>query len=189
MTVEYNTEIEEQILSHLDGWVSYTPASEDDDSAEVTASEEVATTGSTTTGLTDNTNINDGEVSPFIDDIVEYADNPNKKVSEEEVQRFYEIALEKAYVHCNRLNVEDLSRIEESRFISGVCCLTASDLWNKYNIRVNNEDMEDTYVQSYGGLLYKQALNILDSFINQRITNLTSLKKKQNEQNDNVWII
>ena len=82
-------------------------------------------------------------------------------------------------MHCNRLNVDDLSSIEEDVFVKGVCLLTASDLWNKYNIRVNNEDMEDTYVQSYGGLLYKQAINILNSFINQRITTLTTIKRKK----------
>ena len=188
MTVEYTTEIEEQILSHLDGWVIKTITDDDSDSAEtVETSVTVETTndsnGSTTPIITDT-----GEVQPFITDINEYADNPNKKVTSAEVQRFYGEALDKSYVYCNRLNVEDLTSTEEGLFIKGVCFLTASDLWNKYNIRVNNEDLEDTYIQSYGGLLYKQALNILNSFINQRITNLTSLKKKQNEQNS-IWLI
>ena len=72
--------------------------------------------------------------------------------------------------------------------MKGVCLLTASDLWNKYNIRVNNEDMEDTYVQSYGGLLYKQAVTILNSFINQRVSNLSS-KKDLKKGNTGVWIV
>lgn len=160
MTVEYDTEIQDQILSHLDGWVL------------------------------DSTESDTGEVSPFIEDVSEYKDNPNKKVTSKEVQDFYENALEKAYIHTNRLNVDDLTSVEEEMFIKGVCLLAASDLWNKYNIRVNNEDMEDTYVQSYGGLLYKQSMNILHSFINQRITNLTSLRKKMKEESsDNIWII
>lgn len=158
MTVEYNENIQDQILSHLDGWVI---------SAEQT---------------------NNGEVEPFITDVTAYVDNPNKRVSSEEIEKFYNLGLQKAYVHCNRLNVDDLSSIEEEVFIKGVCLLTASDLWNKYNIRVNNEDMEDTYVQSYGGLLYKQAVNILNSFVNQRITTFTTLKKRK-QQNDNIWII
>lgn len=170
MTVEYNENIENQILSHLDGWAI--------SSAEPT--EEIVVKGTGTS--------NDGEVSPFIDDITEYADNPNKKISSEEVETFYNVALEKAYAHTNRLNVEDLSFIEEDMFVKGVCLLTASDLWNKYNIRVNNEDMEDTYVQSYGGLLYKQAINILNSFINQRINTLTSLKKQAEQcKNKGIW--
>ena len=78
------------------------------------------------------------------------------------------------------LQRKDLSPIEEEVFIKGVCLLAASDLWNKYNIRVNNEDLEDTYMQSYGGLLYKQSINILNSFINQRVTTSTILKRKRN---------
>jgi len=187
MTVEYNEDIQNQILSHLDGWVAYTPTSSAEDTSEETEVVEVVSTGSTE--LTDNTNINDGEVQPFIDDIVEYADNPNKKVSTVEIQRFYEEALDKAYIHCNRLNVTDLTSVEEGLFIKGVCLLTASDLWNKYNIRVNNEDIEDTYVQSYGGLLYKQAMNILNSFINQRVFSLTCLKKQNTQDNGDGWFL
>lgn len=168
MTVEYNSEIEEQILSHLDGW---------EIKAEPTPSN-ANSTGSTNTG----------EVQPFITEVTTYQDNPNKKVTSEEVENFYTIALDKAYVFCNRLNVDDLTSIEEAMFVKGVCLLAASDLWNKYNIRVNNEDMEDVYIQSYGGLLYKQAMNILHSFINQRVTGLSSLKN-QNNNNDNIWII
>ena len=166
MTVEYTEDIEKQILSHLDGW-KIKVENIDSNNAQ---------------------NETQGEVSPFIEDITEYADNPNKKISSEEVQNFYELALQKAYSYTNRLNVTDLSNIEEQRFIDGVCLWTASDLWNKYNIRVNNEDMEDTYIQSYGGLLYKQGITILNSFINQRITTFTSLKKK-NEQCNNNWIL
>ena len=186
MTVEYTTDIENQILSHLDGWIAIPTSNNDDDGGNSAESSELVET--VTTELTDTTNVNDGEVQPFITDIVEYADNPNKKVDSAEIQRFYEEALQKAYMYCNRLNVNDLTSIEEQIFIKGVCLLTASDLWNKYNIRVNNEDMEDTYIQSYGGLLYKQAMNILNSFINQRITGLTCLKKKT-ENNDSVWLL
>lgn len=178
MTVEYNSEIEQQILSHLDGWEIIAEPVTDDESNTEQVNSNTNSTGST----------NNGEVQPFIDNITTYQDNPNKRVSSEEVEKFYAIALDKAYVHCNRLNVDDLSSIEEGMFIKGVCLLAASDLWNKYNIRVNNEDMEDVYVQSYGGLLYKQAINILNSFINQRVTGLSSLKN-QNNNNDNIWII
>lgn len=161
MSVEYNEDIRNQILSHLDGWVIY--------STEPQPSE---------------------EVEPFIDNIEDYKDNPNKKVKDSEVQKFYEEALEKSYAYCNRLNVDDLSSIEENIFKKGVCLLTASDLWNKYNIRVNNEDMEDQYVQSYGGLLYQQSKKILNSFINQRITTLTSLKKQDdNKYTNDLWTV
>lgn len=159
MSVEYNEGIQKQILSHLDGW-------------EIYSTEPQPT----------------GEVQAFINDISEYKNNPNKRVTSNEVEAFYETALQKSYAYCNRLNVDDLSSIEEEMFIKGVCLLTASDLWNKYNIRVNNEDLEDVYVQSYGGLLYKQAINILNSFINQRINTLTSIKSK-NEKCDKIWFM
>lgn len=175
MTVEYNSEIEEQILSHLDGWEIVEPVTDDESNTEQVNSN-TNSTGST----------NNGEVQPFIDNITKYKDTPNKKVTSKEVEMFYEIALNKSYTYTNRLNVDDLTNIEEQMFIKGVCLLTASDLWNKYNIRVNNEDMEDVYVQSYGGLLYKQSINILKSFINQRVYSLTGMKK-QKQTNDDVW--
>ena len=175
MTVEYNSEIEEQILSHLDGWEIVEQVTDDESNTEQVNSN-TNSTGST----------NNGEVQPFIDNITKYKDTPNKKVTSKEVEMFYEIALDKSYTYTNRLNVDDLTNIEEQMFIKGVCLLTASDLWNKYNIRVNNEDMEDVYVQSYGGLLYKQSINILKSFINQRVHSLTGMKK-QKPTNDDVW--
>ena len=186
MTVEYTEDIENQILSHLDGWVISTEPQPTNDDTESLISEEVEeTTEEATTTINDDYNY----VQPFIDDIDDYVDNPNKKVESNEVERFYNLALMKAYTYCNRLNVDDLSSIEEEVFIKGVCLLTASDLWNKYNIRVNNEDMEDTYVQSYGGLLYQQSINILNSFVNQRVVTMTSLKRKRNNRNDNFCLM
>ena len=176
MTVEYNSEIEEQILSHLDGWEIIAEPVTDDESNTEQVNSNTNSTGST----------NNGEVQPFIDDIIEYKDNPNKRVKEEEVQSFYEEALSKSYLHCNRFNIDDLTAAEEQMFLDGVCLLAASDLWNKYNVRVNSEDLEDVYVQSYGGLLYQQSMKILQSFINQRVISLTNLKNKK-EQNLNIW--
>lgn len=189
MTVEYNSEIEEQILSYLDGWEIKDEPVTDEEEEELVEVESVESNTETEPSNTNSTDSNNtGEVQPFIDNIVEYKDNPNKKITSDEVEKFYESALQKAYIYCNRLNVDDLTSIEEEMFIKGVCCWTASDLWNKYNIRVNNEDMEDVYVQSYGGLLYKQSINILKSFINQRVYSLTGMKK-QNSNNDDIWII
>ena len=176
MTVEYDEDIQNQILSHLDGWVISTDPTPTNDDVESLITEVITTQESAEENIEQNT---EDYIKPFIDDFESYADNPNKRVKSTEVEGFYNLALQKAYVHCNRLNVDDLSSIEEEVFVKGVCLLTASDLWNKYNIRVNNEDMEDTYVQSYGGLLYKQAINILNSFINQRITTLTTIKRKK----------
>ena len=92
-------------------------------------------------------------------------------------------------MHTNRLNIDDLTSVEARMFIRAVCKWTASNLWNKYNIRVNNEDMEDTYIQSYGGLLYKSALNTLQDFVNQRITSITKINGKDDDLDNDVWIM
>lgn len=169
ITTEYNETIREQIIGNLDGW-------------EVILPTQTALEGSvnpTQEGADEDI------VEPFITDINDYTNKPNKTVKDEEVEKFYYQGFDKALSYCNRWNVDDLNETELNLFLKGVCLLTASDLWNKYNIRVNNEDMEDTYVQSFGGLLYKQAVMILKSFINQRVTSLSSLKTR----NDNEWII
>lgn len=177
ITTEYNETIREQIIGNLDGWEVILPPTPN-------------LSGGVRSGSSDNTQegADDDIVEPFITDINDYTNKPNKKVRDEEVEKFYYQAFDKALSYCNRWNVDDLSQTELDLFLKGVCLLTASDLWNKYNIRVNNEDMEDTYVQSFGGLLYKQAVMILKSFINQRVTSLSSLKKKANN-NANEWFV
>lgn len=161
ITTEYNETIREQIIGNLDGWEVLLPNDDDVGSGS-------------------------RDVEPFITDINDYTNKPNKKVRDEEVEKFYYQSFDKALSYCNRWNVDDLSQTELDLFLKGVCLLTASDLWNKYNIRVNNEDMEDTYVQSFGGLLYKQAVMILKSFINQRVTTLSSIKKTM-QNTDGTW--
>lgn len=161
ITTEYNETIREQIIGNLDGWEVILPNDDDVGSGS-------------------------RDVEPFITDLNDYTNKPNKLVKDTEVEKFYYQSFDKALSYCNRWNVDDLSQTELDLFLKGVCLLTASDLWNKYNIRVNNEDMEDTYVQSFGGLLYKQAVMILKSFINQRVTNLSSIKKTM-QNTDGTW--
>lgn len=178
ITTEYNETIREQIIGNLDGWEVILPPTPTQNDDVGSGSRDNNTTGA-----------EDDIVEPFITDINDYTNKPNKKVRDEEVEKFYYQSFDKALSYCNRWNVDDLSQTELDLFLKGVCLLTASDLWNKYNIRVNNEDMEDTYVQSFGGLLYKQAVMILKSFINQRVTSLSSLKKKANNNNGNEWFV
>ena len=120
------------------------------------------------------------EINPFMTR-TELQTKANKVITSTECELFYEETLDMAYMHTNRLNIDDLSEVETRAFIRAVCKWTASNLWNKYNIRVNNEDMEDTYVQSYGGLLYKSALNALQPFINQRIMAMSNIKNNDND--------
>lgn len=159
MMVDYSDEIQDMILANLDGWSI---------KSETTQTERV-------------------DVEPFMTS-EEVTNKTNKTITSTECQLFYEEALDQSFIHTNRLNIDDLTEIESRMFIRGVCKWAASNLWNKYNIRVNNEDMEDTYIQSYGGLLYKSALKILHPFINQRINSSSSINKNAESDKD-VWII
>ena len=153
--VSYSNDIENKILANLDGWVIETP--------------------------TESSDSND--VNPFMTSS-EREHKANKVITSTECKLFYEEALDQAYMHTNRLNIDDLNEVEARAFIRAVCKWTASNLWNKYNIRVNNEDMEDTYVQSYGGLLYHSALKALQPFINQTITSMTNIINNNNDDDD-----
>lgn len=156
--VSYSEDIRDMIIANLDGW-----------QVEVEDTENETST----------------DVNPFMTS-TEANTKANKTITDAECQLFYEEALDQAYMHTNRLNVDDLTSVEARVFIRGVCKWAASNLWNKYNIRVNNEDMEDTYIQSYGGLLYKSALNTLNQFINQRITGLSSYREESSDEDP--WI-
>lgn len=158
--VSYDADIENQILSNLDGW-----RIESDDNT------------------TEETN----GVNPFLTS-EEFQHKANKVITRNECKLFFEETLDNAFMHTNRLNIDDLSEIETRTFLRAVCKWTASNLWNKYNVRVNNEDLEDTYVQSYGGLLYSSAMKTLQPFINQRIGNMSSIANSRDDDKD-IWIM
>ena len=173
MIVDYSSDIREMILMNLDGWMVTDIPPEPEESVEDTV---VSETGQ------DNSN----DVEPFMTP-TEIQDKPNKRITDNECRLFYEETLDQAYAYTNRLNIDDLTEIESRMFLRGVCKWTASNLWNKYNIRVNNEDMEDSYVQSYGGLLYHSALKALNPFINQHVASLSGLSNDETVT-DNIWV-
>ena len=188
--VTYSDTIRDMIIANLDGWQVITPVSVDeekDDEEGVDDSETNVeeTTETTTTTATDDDSVVIVPVNPFMTSN-EANDKANKTITNAECRLFYEEALDLAYMHTNRLNIDDLTEVEARVFLRGVCKWAASNLWNKYNIRVNNEDMEDTYVQSYGGLLYKSALKTLQQFINQRVTGISSYTS-DNSTVDDIW--
>lgn len=159
--VTYNCDIQNMIISNLDGWVIQ------EDNTQESNNENESNT-----------------IDPFMTS-EELSDKANKIITSTECKLFYEETLDMAYSHTNRLNIEDLTEVEARIFLRAVCKWTASNLWNKYNIRVNNEDMEDTYVQSYGGLLYKSALKSLQQFINQRVMSMSKINS--NDNNDDYF--
>lgn len=163
--VSYTSNIRDMILANLDGWI-IEPLENDDPENDETET----------------------DINPFMTS-AELKQKANKVITEAECQMFYEETLDMAYMHTNRLNIEDLTSVEARVFTRAVCKWTASNLWNKYNIRVNNEDMEDTYIQSYGGLLYKSALNMLQPFINQRITSMSSISSNNDDDTDDWGLL
>lgn len=138
----------ELILSYLDGWRLET---------------------------NNNEQLNNSSIDPFVTEEEFNNNSANKVITNTEIETSYNFALNKALTFTNRLNIDTLSTVEGDLFCTYVCVWTASDLWNKYNIRVTNEDMEDTYIQSYGGLLYKQAINGLTPFILQKTQGFHSI--------------
>ena len=160
MDATYNTTIQEQILAELDGWrIS--------DNAETITNE---------------------SINPFVT-VAEANESANKTVTASELQHFYEVALDKALLYTNRLNIDDLTEVEGRLYLRGVVKLTASDLWNKYNIMVNDSDMEATPSTSYGGVLYKQSMDILHQFINQKLINIHTVQKASEVETANDWWI
>ena len=176
--VSYSDDIRNLIIGNLDGWIVDVPGQIVDGAG---SDNEEGVEGNDTESTTSK------DITPFITS-TELENKANKVITDDECRLFYEEALDQSFIHTNRLNIDDLTEIESRMFIRGVCKWAASNLWNKYNIRVNNEDMEDTYIQSYGGLLYKSALKILHPFINQRINSSSSINKDAESDKD-VWII
>ena len=170
----YDSTVREMIIANLDGWqvTDIPPEPVDDTSSETVEPTETETSN---------------DIDPFMT-TTEIQNKPNKKITDNECRLFYEEALDLAYMHTNRLNIDDLTSVEAKVFLRAVCKWAASNLWNKYNIRVNNEDLEDTDIQSYGGLLYKSALKTLQQFINQRVRGLSS-NKNDNDSSEDVWIL
>lgn len=121
-----------------------------------------------------------GELEPFLDptdpDAIKNI-NTNHTVSVAEIEHFYNKAFNEALSYTNRLDIDDLNQVLLERFMDAVYILAASNLWNKYNIQINNDAMEGTYVVSQGGRLYKKACNILDKFVRTNFIGLHSLMK------------
>lgn len=150
----YSEEIGQKIIGLLDNWVIEEPVTPNKSS--------------------ENTNNETGSIEPFIEDCTP---TPNKTITGAEAESFFNLTVTKALMYCNRLNIDDLDTVTSAFFLDGVVYWTASSLWQKYNIRVANDDLEDQYIQSYGGLLYKQGKDILDRFVVTKISNYHTKKK------------
>ena len=93
--VTYSTEIQKMILANLDGWRI------GDNAVDIELEE---------------------EINPFMTED-EASSKANKSITVDECKLFYEEALDMAYMHTNRLNIDDLSltssnlnKIQDSNF-------------------------------------------------------------------------
>lgn len=102
----------------------------------------------------------------------EYTDlDYDKKVSSEEVLTFYHICVHYAKSYMNRMELptipmpveNDILEIVDPIVEDAIIMWTAGKLWQKYNVRVNNNE-DDTNTLGYGDKLVIQAKEMLKQF-------------------------
>ena len=95
----------------------------------------------------------------------------DKKISSYEILTFYEIASSYALSYLNRTEFPTrLKKVENSEVEvidpivdNAVCMWTAGKIWQKYNVRVNNNE-DDTNTLGYGDKLVIQAKEMLKPY-------------------------
>lgn len=165
----FSIHLANKILIELDGWkIKSIETNTDEPNPEIIIEEVVEEEGTSTNEELDL--FLDMETPDELENI-----NINHKISIDEIEHFYHTSFDEALSYTNRHNIDDLDEISLEIFMMAVYKLTASNLWNKYNIQINNDSMEGTHVVSQGGRLYKKACNILDKFIRTNFIGLHSL--------------
>ena len=109
---------------------------------------------------------NDSESEDIISDL-EY----DKKISSEEVLSFFEITKNYALSYLNRSTFPTITKVVdnvevevcEPVIFTGICMWTAGKIWEKYNIRENNNE-DNTNPFGYGDKLVVQAKEMLKPF-------------------------
>ena len=98
----------------------------------------------------------------------ELTKNANKYISSSEILLGFEMNKNK---YATSYNLPDIQIIDIL-----LCQITAGTLWQKYNIHVDNEDMEDSTPQHYGGKLLKDAHDQLKYFTPQKVVGMKNLE-------------
>ena len=89
----------------------------------------------------------------------EYSDlDFDKEVTSEEILSFFDVATNYAISYLNRAELPSNSIVTEA-----VCMWTAGLIWNKYDIRVNNQE-DETNTFGFGDKLVIQAKEMLKPF-------------------------
>ena len=82
----------------------------------------------------------------------------DKEVTSEEILSFFDVATNYAISYLNRAELPSNSIVTEA-----VCMWTAGLIWNKYDIRVNNQE-DETNTFGFGDKLVIQAKEMLKPF-------------------------
>lgn len=102
--------------------------------------------------------VNDDELSDL-----EY----DKKISSDEILAFYRITTSYALSYLNRTKlptiIKDELEVTDPVVLDGVVMWTAGKIWQKYNVRVNNNE-DDTTPFGYGDKLVIQAKELLKPY-------------------------
>lgn len=95
----------------------------------------------------------------------------DKKVSSSEVLTFYNITTSYVLSYLNRTELPTVTTIVDDEevevtdpiVLTGIAMWTAGKLWQKYNVRVNNNE-DDTNILGYGDKLVIQAKELLKPY-------------------------
>ena len=93
-------------------------------------------------------------------------DTDNRKISRKLLVEHYNSSLNQALniTRQKKTNVNDFEEEDRDQFYQAVYKLTASNLWKLFNPKRGKDGNEETWVDSYGGVLYIQAKTELDKF-------------------------
>lgn len=95
----------------------------------------------------------------------------DKKVSSSEVLAFYRITTSYVLSYLNRTELPTVTEVVDDEevevtdpiVLTGIAMWTAGKLWQKYNVRVNNNE-DDTNILGYGDKLVIQAKELLKPY-------------------------
>lgn len=115
----------------------------------------------------ETTNTNSVEESAYMT-TNELSKNANKYITSTEIIAFY-TDIKDEYTSTQRL--PEITKVEKL-----LCKITAGRLWNKYNILVNDNDMEDSTPDRYGSKLINEAEKKLTYYTPQTVVGLNELQ-------------
>lgn len=142
-------EIFTRVLMYLDGW-SVVESIEEKNSKDDDETEEIF----------NNTELTDEE-------LIKLFDKSNKEITKTLLLLHYESSLKQSFSYTKQRKdtISKLNKEDKELFYQAVYKLTASNLWKIFNPRVNSNESEDTWKDSYGGVLYIQASKELKPFL------------------------